>query len=94
MSKTLLAALAAAAIFSGATLVTRAAAMTLAAPSAFGAASAPSALVERVAVVCGMNGCARVQVVRVRRPPPGFVRRGAPLVFPASSGPLVAPENK
>ncbi len=85
MSKTVLAALAAAAIFSGATLATRVTAMTPAAPSALGAASAPSALVERVTNVCGMNGCAPVQTKRVQKPRRKGVIPALSFVQPASS---------
>jgi hypothetical protein len=55
--KTLLAALAAAAVLSGGMLSNRADAMILAAPSAPGAADA--GLVQKAAVVCGYYGCVR-----------------------------------
>jgi hypothetical protein len=87
MLKTLLAALAAATILSGATLGTRAVAMPLAAPSTLGAADASSTMPTRVAIICGMNGCAPVHVARVRRPPPSFVTGAAPLVFPSPNSP-------
>jgi hypothetical protein len=92
MSKILLSALTAA-VLSSALLGLRAAAMPLAAP-ALGIVNARAAFLQRVTNVCGMNGCAPVHVLRVRRPPPGFVTRAAPLVFPATNPPQSAPENK
>jgi hypothetical protein len=60
MRKTLLAALAAAALLSGGVLGNRAEAMTLAAPSALGVAVADTGLVQKAALVCGYRGCVRV----------------------------------
>jgi hypothetical protein len=57
MHKTLLTALAAAALLSGGMLGSRAEAMTLAAPSALGVAD--TGLVVKAAVVCGYYGCVR-----------------------------------
>jgi hypothetical protein len=94
MAQALLAAFGCAVILSGGALGTGAAAMTLPRPATLGIAPVSAPALQRVAVVCGMNGCARVQVVRVRRPPPGFVKRGAPLVFPAANASQIAPENK
>lgn len=93
MAKALRAALAGAAILSAATLGTRAVAMPLA-PPAFRAASARAPLIEPVANVCGISGCAPVWTKRVRKPPPGFVTRAAPLVFPVASAPQNPPANK
>lgn len=90
MSKTLLAALTAATVLSGATLGTRVAAMPFAAPSASGADMG----MTRVAIICGMNGCAPVHVVRVRRPPRSFVTGAAPLVFPSPNSPQRPATNK
>lgn len=60
MRKTLLTAFAAAALLSGAMLASPVGAMTLAAPSAMGAAVGDAALVQKTAVVCGYRGCVRV----------------------------------
>ncbi len=60
MRKTLLAALAAAALLSGGMLGNRAEAMTLAAPSALGVVAADTGLVQEAAIVCGYRGCVRV----------------------------------
>jgi hypothetical protein len=43
-------------------------AMTLAAPTALGVATAHQTAVQQVAVVCGNNGCAPVQTSAKRRP--------------------------
>lgn len=84
MAKALSAALASAAILSALTLGARAVAMPLT-PPALGAANAPAPLVELVANICGINGCAPVWTKRVRKPPPNFVKRAVPLaVVPAS----------
>jgi hypothetical protein len=64
------------------------------APSALDAADAGPALLERVVNVCGVNGCAPIHVRRVQKPPPDFVRRAAPLVFPIASAPRSPPANK
>jgi hypothetical protein len=95
MSKSLLAALAATAIFLGAPLAARAASTTLAAPSMLRAAGAPAHLVLPIAILCGMNGCAPVHVARVRRPPRNFTSLAAPLVVPTANAPLIpATTNK
>jgi hypothetical protein len=80
VSKALVAALAAAAMLAGAMPLSDASAMTFVAPSWLGTASAPP--LTRIAVICGISGCARVQVSRAYRPPPNFVKRAAPLIFP------------
>jgi hypothetical protein len=67
MRQTFLAAAAAALILSGGSLVNRAAAMPLAAPSALDAETATASLVQQAAVVCGGNGCAPVQTTRQRK---------------------------
>ncbi len=67
MSRNLLVALAAATILSGAMLGNSAAAMVPATPSPLGVAATHSGLVRQVTVVCGSNGCVRVQTSRVRR---------------------------
>jgi hypothetical protein len=59
MRKTLLTAVAAAALLSGGMLGNRAEAMTLATPSALGVALADTGVVQKV--VCGYNGCVRVR---------------------------------
>lgn len=66
MCKALLTALAAATILSGGMLGKGAEAMTFAAPSALGVATADAALVRQAAVVCGNTGCVKVQTSRVR----------------------------
>jgi hypothetical protein len=81
MRKPLLAAFAAATILSAAPFSTSAVAMPLMAPSTLGAARADAALM-RVAVLCGSSGCAPVHVSKIKRPPPGFITKAAPLVFP------------
>ena len=66
----------------------RAQAMPLAAPSVPGAA-AP--LFERVANVCGINGCGPVWTKQVHKPPPSFVRTAAPIVVapqPRNTAPI------
>jgi hypothetical protein len=57
MRKTLLAALGGVALLSAGAF---ASAMTLATPSALGAAAADNSLIEKAGVVCGYYGCARV----------------------------------
>ena len=66
MRRTLLVAIAAAAILSGGSLE-RADAMKFATPSALGFAGPDTAFVQRVTVVCGNNGCSPVQTKRVQR---------------------------
>ena len=85
MKQAVLAAVAAAAFLSGAALATPASAMMLGRPSAFGVAGGNATLLERVVNVCGINGCSPIHVKRVRKPPAGFVRRAAPLVFPVAN---------
>ena len=94
MSKTLLAAIAAVTFLSSAMLASPAAAMPLAAPASFGAANAPAPGVKRVTNVCGLSGCAPVWTKRVRKPPVGFVRRAAPLVFPMATATQNLPASK
>jgi hypothetical protein len=65
MRKLLLVGFAAAVLASNAVLLHRAAAMTLAARSALGTATAPAGLVQKVTNVCGPNGCVAVQVKRL-----------------------------
>lgn len=89
MPKNGLAALSAAALLSGAVLVTPAAAMTL--TPLLGVARPDTALFQPVANVCGINGCAPIHVKRVRKPPAGFVKRAAPLVFPIAGAQQTAP---
>jgi energy-converting hydrogenase Eha subunit C len=72
MRKTLLTAVAAAAILSGGMLGHAAAAMTCAAPAALDVAAAHAAF-QQVTNVCGTNGCVRVQTQRVRHQKPGSV---------------------
>jgi hypothetical protein len=60
MRKTLLAALAAAALLTAAMLCNRAEAMTLASPSTLNGSVAGAGLVHKAAVVCGYRGCVRV----------------------------------
>jgi hypothetical protein len=79
MQKTLLAAFAAGAVLSGVALGAPALAMPLAAPSATGFAGVDSALLERVANVCGVNGCAPVWTKRVQKPPPSFTKMAVPI---------------
>jgi hypothetical protein len=87
--KALLAALAAAAMLAGATPFSDASAIMLVAPSLPGAGTVPT----RIAVICGMGGCAPIHVSRVHHPPRGFVKKAAPLVFPRPSSPPSAPAN-
>jgi hypothetical protein len=61
MRKTVLTALAAAAFLSGGVFGNLAGAMTLGAPSALGAATTDTGLVQKAAVVCGYRGCGRVR---------------------------------
>lgn len=63
-----LAAVAATIILSGVMFGSRTDAMTLAAPTALGVATAHQTAVQQVAVVCGNNGCAPVQTSAKRRP--------------------------
>jgi len=60
-----------------------------------GAVRADTAI-TRVAVVCGLSGCAPVLTKRVHKPPANFVTRAAPLVFPTPNAPPtpVAANNK
>jgi len=67
MHKGLLAALAAAAILSSGSFGNRAEAMTLAKPSTLDVVNARAAIVLKVRVVCGTNGCAPVQTGRPRK---------------------------
>jgi len=75
MRRSLLVALAVATMASNGFILHRAAAMTLAAPSALGVATAGTGLVQKATAVCGNNGCLTVQVKRLdkhqlRKPPP------------------------
>jgi hypothetical protein len=92
VSKALVAAVAAAAMLAGAMPLSDASAMMLVAPSLPGAGTVPQP--TRIAVICGVGGCARVQVSRVHHPPRGFVKRAAPLIFPPASSPNSSPANK
>jgi hypothetical protein len=84
MAKALSTALASAAILSAVTLGMPAVAMPVV-PPAVEAANAPAPRVERVANICGINGCAPVWTKRIRKPPANFVKRAVPLaVVPAS----------
>ena len=67
MRNTLLTAFVAAAILAGVLNANRAAAMTLAAPSALDAAAANASLIQRVTTVCGGTGCIPVQTSRPRK---------------------------
>ncbi len=67
MCKTLVTALAAATLLSGGILGHRAEAMTPAAPSALGAASADAGLVQQAHALCGNNGCVQVQTSAPRK---------------------------
>jgi hypothetical protein len=74
MRKLLLVAFAVAVLASNAVLLHRAAAMTLAAPSGLGNATARACLLQKVTNVCGANGCVAVQVKRldkhqIKKPP-------------------------
>jgi hypothetical protein len=70
----------------------RAQAMPLIAPPLLGAIGGGAPLLERVANICGMNGCAPVWTKRVRKPPANFVKRAVPLtVVPASQQQNAAP---
>jgi hypothetical protein len=95
MQRALSIAIAVAAMLTGAMPWSAARAMPLAAPATLSAAPL-DAVVTPVAMICGLNGCAPVRVTRIRRPPPGFVTRAAPLVFPAPNAPqpAVAANNK
>ena len=64
MRKTLLMALAAAALLAGGMPGNRAEAMP---PAAHGAAAGDTAVVRRVTNVCGTNGCVRVETTRLRK---------------------------
>ena len=75
MRRSLLVALAMATLASNGFVLHRAAAMTLAPPSALGVATPGAGLVEKATAVCGNNGCVTVQVKRLdkhqlRKPPP------------------------
>jgi len=85
VSKTLLAATIGAAIFSSAVIGGRALAMPLS--SAPGFAGLSVAAPTPVAIVCGMGGCAPINVKRVWHPPRGFVQRAAPLNMPNANPP-------
>jgi hypothetical protein len=67
MRKTLLAALAVAAIVSGTILANRAEAMTTATPAALGVAAVDTGMIREAAIVCGTNGCAPVQTKLLQR---------------------------
>ncbi len=89
MAKALRAVLASAAILSTISLGTGAVALPLAPPPL---TNAPAPLVERVANICGINGCAPVWTKRIHKPPANFVKRAVPLaVVPASEHPNSAP---
>lgn len=92
MRKNVVAALSVAAVLSGATFATSAVAMPLA-PQPF-LRAANSSLLERVTNICGINGCAPIHVKRMRKPPPDFVKRAAPLVFPIASAAPKQPVQK
>ncbi len=62
-----------ASILSGGVFGHGAEAMTLTSLSAARVAAADSARVQRIANVCGTNGCVRVQTQRVRHQKPGSV---------------------
>jgi hypothetical protein len=66
MHKTYVIAFAIVAILSGG-LLECAKAMTITSPSALGFATTNAALLQRVTVVCGNNGCSPVQTKRVQR---------------------------
>lgn len=95
MRGTLSAALAVTAMLIGAMPRNDARAMPLSTPLALGAADGSASMRTRVAIVCGMNGCAPIHVLRVRRPPRSFVTNAAPLVFPSPNAlPQPAAANK
>jgi hypothetical protein len=73
MRATLFGALAIAAVLSGGVFDGRAEAMTRAAPSTLRAVAARTALVQRVATVCGTNGCVKVQTHRIVHHKPGAI---------------------
>lgn len=91
MQKTLLAAFAAGAVLSGATLCAQAVAMPLAAPAALGVARTGSPLLERVTNVCGINGCARVLIKRFYKPPPSFTKKAVPIAVTVNQHQNAAP---
>lgn len=91
MQKTLLAAFAAAAVLAGATPGTRAVAMMVAPPPLPALASAPAASLERVTNVCGINGCAPVQIKRMHKPPPNFTKMAVPLMINVNQHQNAAP---
>jgi len=93
MQKALLAAVSAAALLS-AGLGPHAFAMPFRTPSALGVVASNTALLEKVVNVCGISGCAPIHVKRVQKPPPGFVKRAAPLVFPIAGAAQTQPANK
>jgi hypothetical protein len=65
MRRSFLTVLAVAILVSNGIILHRAAAMSLAAPSALGVATAGSELVQKATAVCGINGCVAVQVKRL-----------------------------
>jgi len=91
VAKTLLAATAAAMMFSAAMPGTSAAAMPLAAPSAL---ALPASAPTPVAIVCGVGGCGPINVKRIWHPPPGFAARAAPLNMPGANPPPPSPPAK
>jgi hypothetical protein len=69
----------------------RAQAMPLAAPSVLADSGAAGPLLERVANVCGISGCAPVWTKRVHKPPPNFVKMAVPMTVappPRNTAPL------
>jgi len=78
MRRSLVVALAVAMMASNGFILHRAAAMTLAAPSALGVATVGTWLVQKATAVCGNNGCVTVQVKRLDKhqlhKPPQMVR--------------------
>lgn len=61
------------------------------APFALGAVGAKAPPIERVANVCGINGCAPIWTKRVQKPPPGFLKRAVPIVVQANPHQNAAP---
>jgi len=68
--------------------------MPIGTPAALGVAASNAALLRKVVNVCGINGCAPIHVRRIQKPPAGFVKRAAPLVFPIASAPQTKPAEK
>jgi hypothetical protein len=69
----------------------RAQSMPLAAPPVLGVQAAAAPLLERVANVCGIGGCAPVWTKRVHKPPPSFVKMAVPMTVvqpPRNTAPL------